>query len=91
MVNSIRYTCDSDLLPIIEAALARDGYQVELPRQRSIGGASALIMSRGLTYILIGDDPSSQRGLIEIWGIQLAAAMQLLESLPIQVIKQSLG
>ena len=82
MVKSIRYTCASDLIPVIETALTLAGYQVELPRQRSIGGANALIMSRGLTSILIGDDPSSQRGLIEIWGVQSAAAAQLLEITP---------
>ena len=91
MVPCIRYTCASGLMPVIEAALARSGYLVELPRQRSIGGASALILSRGSTSILLGDDPASQRGLIEIWGTQRAAAVRLLEALPIDLVRESLN
>ena len=87
MVNCIRYTCASDLLPIIEAMLALDGYQVELPRQQSIGGASALVMSRGSTSILLGIDPLHARGVIEIWGGQQAAAVRLLEALSIDLVK----
>jgi hypothetical protein len=88
MVRSIRYTCVSDMVPIIEAALALSGYHVELPCQRSIGGASAQIMSRGATSILLGVDPPSKIALIEIWGVQQEAAARLLESLPIDLIKQ---
>ena len=88
MKNCIRYICASDSLPLIESALALDGYQVELPRQQSSGGASALIMSRSSTFILIGDEPPRARGLIEVWGAQPAAAAQLLESLPISLIRQ---
>jgi len=88
MTNCIRYMCASDLLPVVEAALALDGYQVELPRQHSIGGTSALIMSRSSTFILIGDDRLRARGLIEVWGTQQAAAAQMLEALPITLIRQ---
>jgi hypothetical protein len=88
MTNCIRYTCASDLLPVVEAALALDGYQVELPRQQSIGGASALIMSRSSTFILLGADSPRSRGLIEVWGAQQAEAAQILEALPIALIRQ---
>ena len=91
MVHSIRYACASDMLPVIEAALALNGYRVDIPRQRSIGGASTLVMSQGLTSILLAADPASDIGLIEIWGVPQSAAAQLLESLPIDLIKQSFG
>ena len=89
MVNCIRYTCASDLLPIIEAMLALDGYQIELPRQQSIGGASALVMSRRSTSILLGVDPLRARGVIEIWGARPAAAARWLESLSFDSIQHA--
>jgi hypothetical protein len=89
MVNCIRYICAADLLPIIEAMLALDGYQVEQPRQQSIDGASALVMSRGSTSILLGIDPPSARGVIEIWGAQQAAVARWLESLSIDLVQQA--
>jgi hypothetical protein len=91
MANYIRYTCASDMLPIVETALALNGYRVEIPRQRSIGGASALVMSQGLNSILLAADPASELGLIEVWGVPQSAAAQLLESLPIDLVKQSFG
>ena len=91
MANSIRYVCASDMLPVVETALALNGYWVDIPRQRSIGGASALVMSQGLTSILLAADSASEIGLIEVWGVPQSAAAQLLESLPIELIKQSFG
>jgi len=91
MANYIRYACTSDMLPVVETALALHGYRVDIPRQRSIGGASALVMSQGLTSILLAADPASAIGLVEVWGVPQAAAAQLLESLPIDLIKQSFG
>jgi hypothetical protein len=88
MFDCLRYACAAELLPVVEASLTLNGYRVELPRHRSIGGASALVMSQGLTSILLADDPTSNIGLIEVWGVPQAAAAQLLESLPIDLIKQ---
>jgi hypothetical protein len=91
MANSIRYACASDMLPLVETALALNGYRVDIPHQRSIGGASALVMSQGLTSILLAADPASDLGLIEVWGVPQSPAAQLLESLPIDLIKQPFG
>ena len=91
MSNYVRYACASDMLPVVEAALALNGYRVDIPRQRGIGGTSALVMSHGLTSILLAADPASDLGLIEVWGVPQSAAAQLLESLPIDLIKQSFG
>ena len=91
MAHYIRYACASAMLPVVETALALNGYRVEVPRQRTVGGASALVMSQGLTSILIEADPASALGLIEVWGVPQAPAAQLLESLPIDLIKQSFG
>ena len=91
MANYIRYACASDLLPVVETALALNGYRVDIPRRRYSAGASALVMSQGLTSILLAADSASELGLIEVWGVPQAAAAQLLESLPIDLVKQSLG
>ena len=88
MSDYIRYVCAADLLPIVEATLALNGYRVDIPRQRSVGGTSALVMSSGLTSILLAADPASEIALIEVWGVPRAAAAQLLESLPIDLVKQ---
>ena len=91
MAQYIRYDYASDMLPIVETALTLNGYRVEVPRQRTVGGASALVMSQGLTSILIEADPASEFGLIEVWGVPQAPAGQLLASLPIDLIEQSFG
>ena len=88
MSNYIRYVCAAELLPIVEATLALNGYRVKIPRQRSIDGASGLVMSSGLTSILLAADPASEFGLIEVWGVPRAAAAQLLESPPIGLVRQ---
>lgn len=88
MSDYIRYTCSIDMLPVVEDALALHGYRVDIPRQRSVGGASALVMSQGLTSILLAADPASKIGLIEVWGMPQVAVAQLLESLPVVLSKQ---
>jgi hypothetical protein len=91
MSNYVRYACAADMLPVVETALALNGYRVDIPRRHGIGGTSALVLSHGLTSILLAADPVSDIGLIEVWGVPQSAAAQLLESLPIDLIKQPLG
>jgi hypothetical protein len=45
-------------------------------------------MSSGLTSILLAADPASEIGMIEVWGVLRGAAAQLLETLPIDLVKQ---
>lgn len=79
----IRYTCRADLLPMLEGALAAHGYRIELPLQKSLGGATAMVMACGGTFILFTHTPTSDVIEIEVWGAAPTAAMNLLESLPL--------
>ena len=89
MLDYLRYVCAAESLAAIEASLIRNGYRIELPRQRSVGGASALVMSQGLASILLTDDPTTNIAVIEIWGAPRSAAAHFLESLPIDLTKES--
>jgi hypothetical protein len=91
MRDYIGYACSTDVLPVVEAALALNGYRVDIPRQQSINGASALVLSQGLTSILLTADPVSKIGLIEVWGVPQVTAAQLLESLSLDLVKQPFG
>jgi hypothetical protein len=55
MANYIRYACASDVLPVVETALALNGYRVDRTRSREVDGASALVMSQGLTSLCYSD------------------------------------
>ena len=88
MTPFIRYTCQPELLPIVEAALAANGYTVASPFQRSLGGETTLVMTSGLVTLLLDSTPSSTLAEIEVWGDALPAAVQLLESLPLVLSRQ---
>jgi hypothetical protein len=87
MPSCIRYICQYELLPVLEAALAANEYHVEMPLQRSVGGASAMVMMSGTVSILFTHTPGSAVVEIEVWGSAQATAAQLLESLPIELVK----
>jgi len=88
MASFIRYTCRPELLPNIEAALAANGYTIASPFQRSFGGATTLVMTCGLATLLLAYTPTHSFAEIEVWGVALAAAVQLLESLPLPLDRQ---
>jgi hypothetical protein len=77
------------MLPLVEDALALNGYRIDIAHQRSRSGASAVVMAHELTSILLAADPAREVGLIEVWGVPQAAAVQLIEALPIEFIKQA--
>jgi hypothetical protein len=87
MAAFIRYTCRYDLFPMLEGTLAAHGYRVELPFQKSLGGAESMVMSGGATSILFTHAPQSGIVEIEVWGEAQTAAVRLLESLPLGLIK----
>src|SRR3712207_3644720 len=87
MPNCIRYTCQYELQPVLEAALAANGYHIDIPMQQSNGGTTMMVMTCGAASVLFTHPPKSQAVTIEIWGTAQAAAVQLLESLPINVAK----
>jgi hypothetical protein len=84
----IRYRCQYQALPIIEAALAANGYTVDIPLQRSIGGTATMVMTQGATTILLAHDSAGDLAEIEIWGIAQSIAAQFLELLPVALHKQ---
>jgi hypothetical protein len=85
MPNIVHYICERELLPSVEGALAANGYRVDIRGQPSANRITALIMTRGLTSILLTDDPNQAQAAIEIWGLGQAIAAQLLESLSLEI------
>ena len=85
----IRYSCSREHLAMIEDSLAAYGYQIEVPLQHNAGGASAMVMTCGLTSVLLAQAPDGATLEIEIWGMDQPIAANLLDSLPIPLHKQS--
>ena len=79
---ALRYHCLPDMLPIIEATLAANGYSVEVPLQRGSGGAHRMVMSSGAASVLLARHPNSETLEIEIWGAGQPHVVHLLETLP---------
>jgi len=84
----IRYACQNELLPIIEAALAAHGYHIEVPLQERSNGTGAMVMTYGLTSVLLAQWPDNATLEIEIWGVAQPIVANLLESLPIPLHRQ---
>src|SRR3954447_5888007 len=84
----IRYTCQSELLPTIEAALAAQGYHIEVPLQKRSNSTGMMVMTYGLTSVLLAQWPDNARLEIEVWGVAQPVVADLLESLPIPLHKQ---
>ena len=91
MPNIVHYICEREVLPRVEGALAANGYRVEIRGQPRASRITALIMTRGLTSILLTDDPNQTQAAIEIWGLGQALAAQLLESMSIEIHRPSAG
>ena len=89
MTTAIHYSCRADLLPSLEAALAAQGYHIKIPFQKSLGGATAMAMACGDTCILFTYTPSNEVVELEVWGEAQTIAMQLLESLPLELTRLS--
>ena len=88
MLHFIRYTCKAELLPVVEGALAANGYTMDLPAQQHFSGAMALVMRCGTTIVLLAHAPNSTVDDIEVWGAGQSATADLFESLPIELHKQ---
>jgi hypothetical protein len=51
MTRIRRYICPSELAPVLEAALAANGYTIELPYQENSKGNGALVMTQGAASV----------------------------------------
>ena len=89
MPNMAHFVCASELLPMVEAALAAHGYVVEAPRQMAVGGDTILVMTCGAAIVLLSQGAQRPQADIEIWGDAQAAATTLLESLPISLQRRA--
>jgi hypothetical protein len=89
MSTMTHYLCRRELLPIVEGALAAHGYRIEIARQTGANSTTALVMTRGLTTILLSDAADQALATIEIWGLGQSLAAQLLESLPVDIHRPS--
>jgi hypothetical protein len=84
----IRYTCASALLPVVEGALAANGYTIETPLQRLVGGDTLLVMMQGDAVVLLAESPHSDLAQVEVYGAAQSAVMVLLETLPIALHRE---
>ncbi|MCU0490535.1 MAG: hypothetical protein MUD01_02910 [Chloroflexaceae bacterium] len=85
----IAYTCRHEMLPIVEAALAANGYTVELLLSPHQSGVSMVLMKDRDCSVLLSHSKPQDEGQIEIWGAAQTVAGLLLETLPLQLEKQS--
>lgn len=88
---TLRYHCQPDMLPIIEATLAANGYAVEVPLQRGSGGAHTMVMSSSAASVLLAQLPNSETLEIEISGVGQPHVVHLLETLPFRVNRRPLA
>lgn len=85
----VQYVCRHELLPKVESALSAHGYRVEMRGQPSANCTTTLIMTCGLTNVLLAGGPDQAQAAIEISGLGQSLAAQLLESLSLDVHKPS--
>jgi hypothetical protein len=85
----IRYTCKHELLPMIEGALAANGYMVEASMSRQTKTSSLIVMTYGDGGVLLAHNRCGDLAEVDIWGAAQSAASRLLESLPLALEKRS--
>ena len=90
MPRPIRYRCRCDLLTAVEAALVAHGFTRDVPFPVRGPGHTNLVMTYGLSTVLLSSRSNSETADIEVWGVAQAMATHLLESLPIKIEKQPL-
>src|SRR5262245_53969654 len=91
MPQIVHYICEREVLSKVEGALIANGYHVEIRGQPNANRTTALIMTRGLTGVMLTDGPNQAQAAIEIWGLGQALAAQLLESLSLKLQRPSAG
>ena len=82
-----QYTCRREILPMVEAALAANGYMIDVPLQKQNDGSTLLVMAQGAAVVLLIESAQQESAEIEVWGEARSAAIGLLESLPIPLSK----
>jgi len=80
----MRYTCNAGVLPVIEAALIAKGYTLADPPRAQSRGATAVVLQRGATAVLLAQ-PNNGVAEIEVWGAAQSAVAAVFEALPIEL------
>lgn len=62
-----RYTCPRELIPVIESALAAEGYTVEAPLQRAFGRTRITVMTCGDAVIALHEDGARDMADINVY------------------------
>ncbi len=76
-----RYTCLRELLPVIESALAAEGYVVEAPLNRAVGRTRVTVMSRGDDMISLHEELGRDMADINVYAGE-SARLAVLNELP---------
>lgn len=77
-----RYTCPRELLPVVEAALAAEGFTVEAPLQRKVAGVRVTVMTRGASVISLHEDAAHDMADINIYQETEPLKLAVLDELP---------
>jgi hypothetical protein len=81
----MRYTCTAGLLPVVEAALIAKGYTRDDPPRAQVSAATAVVLLRGTTAVLLALPPNNRVAEIEVWGAAQSAVAEVFEALPIEL------
>ncbi len=82
MSQFMRYTCNAGVLPVVKAALMAKGYTLVGSPQVQSRGATAVVLQRGTTAVLLVQPPNNAIAKIEVWGAAQSAVAAVSESLP---------
>jgi hypothetical protein len=77
-----RYTCPRELIPVIESALAAEGYVVEVPLQRAVGSTRVTVMTRGTAMISLHEDVTRDMADINVYRNEAGGALEVFNELP---------
>ena len=85
MSQFMRYTCNAGVLPVIRAALIAKGYTLADPPRAQSRGATAVVLQRGTTAVLLAQPPNNAVAEIDVWGAAQSAVTAVFEALPIEL------
>jgi hypothetical protein len=86
-----RYICPRELLPVIESALAVEGYAAAIPPQHFDGGICVTVMSRGAAVVALHEDSSHDIVQINVYGDAQAGELAVLDKDLPRLFPPSLG
>ncbi len=85
MSQFMRYTCKAVSLPVVTAALLAHGYALADPPCAQCSTATAMVLQRGTTTVLLAQLPDTGVAEIEVWGAAQSAVATVFESLLIEL------